>query len=415
MQVFRRPTPHTSALLLFLAFFCVLIVDVRHVAWRDPDSIFFDPTLAFERQYSLVREAQAKSYIKSAGESADYIDYAKAGPDPEFCVGITTLQRPGARYFQRAVGSILAGLTEEERRDIWLTSFIVNVDPREHMAFNESWVPQVMDQMLTYEDVPAEMKAKVQVLSPSDFKRKSVLDYIFLLRSCYERNTPWIVILEDDVVGADGWFLRMKQATEDLIRRRDFHNMIYLRLYYNEGLLGFNGEEWLGYLVRSIMLEMIIALAIFVILRYYPPAATVFTPLTIITILFLCTPMLIGLYFAAGRVTVSPPPRGLSRMDNYGCCSQAFVFPREQVPDLIAWYEDNQPLGEKYIDSLTEMYADEQGLARWALTPVVFQHVGSTSSKASFTTKYGRTNTENNWNFSFEMYDEVELRKDHYG
>ena len=411
MQLFKRPTPHTIAFLLFLAFYLILYIDVRHIAWRDPGSIFFDPKLAFERHYSLAREAQAISYIESAGQ---FGDYTKAGPDPSFCVGIPTLQREGARYFQRAVGSVLAGLTEDERRDLFLVSFFVNLDPTEHVAFKESWLPHVMDKVLTYDDVPRDMKEKVEVLPPGDFMRKALFDYVFLLRSCYESGTPWIVLLEDDVIGADGWFYRMRNAVQELVGKWDFGSILYLRLFYNERLLGWNSEETFGYVVRSLMVEIFVAAVLFAILRYYPPSATYITARTLSTVILVCTPMLITLYFCAGRLTVSPPSTGLSRMDTYGCCSQAFVFPREQVPDLITWYESNQLQGG-FVDVLTEKYANMNGLDRWALTPSVFQHVGSTSSKGQFKSRWGRSNTENIWNFSFERFDEVELRKDHFG
>ena len=418
MQLPSRPSLHTTAFLLFLAFYLLLIIDIRHVAWRDPGSVFFDPKLAFERHYSLAREAQAKSYIKSADESVGYINYTKSGPDPTFCVGIPTLEREGAQYFQRAAGSVLAGLTEEERQDIWLVSFFVNLDPHEHSAYGENWLPQVMDTVLTYEDVPKEMRDKMEVASAIDYRKKGVFDYMVLLRECYATGTPWVMLLEDDVIGADGWLLRTKQAVNELVGRWDFHSSIYLRLFYNERLLGWNSEEWVGYVVRIVLVEMLVAAALLAVPRYAPKAATVLTSRTVGTIIFVCTPMLITAYFVAGRLTVAGPSAGLHRMDKYGCCSQALAFPREQVPDLIAWYESNQMVNRidrGYVDVLTEIYAKENALARWALTPSVFQHVGSKSSKSSFISRWGRSNTENIWNFSFERFDEVELEVEHFG
>lgn len=65
------------------------------------------------------------------------------------------------------------------------------------------------------------------------------------------------------------------------------------------------------------------------------------------------------------------------------------------------------------IDSLTELYANAGDWDRWALTPSLFAHVGSKSSKVSFETKWGRSNTENIWNFGFEEYRREDLREDH--
>ena len=410
----QRPTPHIVAFLVFLAYYCIVIIDIRHVAWRDPSSIFFNPALAFERHYSLTREAQANDYIDIVENSIEIVNYTKAGLNPTFCVGIPTLQREGARYFSRAVGSILAGLTEEERKDLWLVGFIVDLDPKEHLAYNEKWLKELSDQVITYDDVDMwEMRGKVENFSKDDFRKKALVDYTVLLKECYKKGVPWVVMLEDDVVGADGWFARTKKAVEGLAGRRDFHDMLYLRLFYNERLLGWNSEEWLGYVVRSLLVEISIAAILFAALRYVPHAPTYLTSRTLTTILFVCTPICITLYFAAGRLTVASPSTGLNRMDTYGCCSQAFVFPREQIPDLINWYE-SQPDGG-FVDVLTETYANDNDLARWALTPSVFQHVGSKSSKGSFDAKWGRSNTENIWNFSFERFDEEELEEEHFG
>ena len=97
-------------------------------------------------------------------------------------------------------------------------------------------------------------------------------------------------------------------------------------------------------------------------------------------------------------------------MDTYGCFSQAFVIPRERVPELIIYYEMQ---GQGKIDELTERYASEKDLKRWAITPSVFAHVGSTSSKSSFISRWGRSNTENIWNFSFEKFDGERLKDEH--
>ena len=409
----RRPSPHTAAFLLFLFLYALALVDIRHVSWRDPGSVFFDPARAFERQYSLVREAQATSFIKSAGENADVgLTVPKAGPNPEICAGITTLQREGARYFQRAVGSLLAGLTDAERNDLWLVPFIVNLDPEEHSAYNESWLPQVTDQVLTYADATSEVRAKVQAFD--DVKKKALFDYAYLLKTCYAKGMPWVVMLEDDTIAADGWYLRTKVALNELAGRRDFHSILYLRLFYNERLLGWNSEEWLSYVFRSLLVEVAVAGVLFAALRYIPNSSPILTPRTCITLIIICTPMCIALFFSAGRLTVSPPPRGLHRMEKYGCCSQAFVFPREQIPELVSWYEVQLANGG-YVDVLTEYYAKMEGLKRWAITPSVFNHVGSKSSKSQFVSRWGRSNTENIWNFSFERFREGELEGLHVG
>ncbi|KAK3696413.1 hypothetical protein LTR37_017984 [Vermiconidia calcicola] len=418
----RRPQPHILALLLFFAYFLLVLVDVRHHSWRDPGSVFFDSENAFERQYSLLRETEAENFIQDLNEN---VPYQKAGPEPSMCVGITTVQREGARYFRRALGSVLADLTETERRDIFMMPFIVNPDPMEHQAYNEPWLFPLSDEVLTYAFATDEVKGRLREITVdgSDTRRKALFDYIYLLRACYEKGTEWVVMLEDDTVAAEGWYYRTKKGVEHLVARTDYSRTVYLRLFYNERLLGWNGEEVWVYTIRVILVEVALLAVLVALARYFPPAAGVLTPGTIATICFTIAPMLIVLYFAAGRLTVAGPSRGINRMDSYGCCSQAFVFPRSQVPGLLAWYESNadgylDPIthaDKTQIDSLTEIYANEKGLTRYALTPSVFQHVGGMSTKPTSITRWGRSNAENIWNFSFEVLEKEDLEKEHIG
>jgi hypothetical protein len=66
------------------------------------------------------------------------------------------------------------------------------------------------------------------------------------------------------------------------------------------------------------------------------------------------------------------------QMNSYGCCSQALLFRRYQVPLLLDFFKRK---GEGPRDSLIEDYADELGLSRWALAPSVFQHIGPRRTK----------------------------------
>jgi hypothetical protein len=232
-------------------------------------------------------------------------------------------------------------------------------------------------------------------------------------------------MLEDDAIAADGWYLKTVDALTQLVRRSDFGKTVYLRLFYNERLLGWNSEETTRYVVNVVLFELLVLIVGLALMRYGPPhlSATLLTPATLVVIVGVVTPMCIALYFLAGRLTVAGPPKGLHRMDTYGCCSQAFVFPRVQIPGLLDWYEEYHDgyidpvslVRRTQVDSLTEIYANENGLVRYALTPSVFQHVGGTSTKPTFTTRWGRSNTENIWNFSFERLDGEKLKKDHYG
>ena len=69
---------------------------------------------------------------------------------------------------------------------------------------------------------------------------------------------------------------------------------------------------------------------------------------------------------------------------------------------------------ERFARLPYQIYAKREGFDQWALTPSVFQHVGGKSSKGESTGLWGRKNTENIWNFSFEMFDEKKLEKEHF-
>lgn len=419
-----RLTPHTTALLAFLVFYCILLIDIHHWGARDPGSAFFDPATAFERIYSDRREQEAEKYIISSTAPRLGKRPLKAAANPTFCVGIPTVQRDGARYFRRAMGSLLAGLTARERKDLYIMPFVVNVDPEEHMAFHEPWLEVVADEVLTYRGAGDEVLAQLGEAMQNDVntRKKALFDYTHMMEKCAEKNTEWILLVEDDTVAADGWYKRTVEATRELQRRSDFQNTLYLRLFYNERLLGWNSEEWFTYTLRSILFEAAIFTALILTSAFLPQTRQALTPLTILTTTFLVGPLLITAFFLAGRLTVAGPSRGLNKMNAYGCCSQAFVFPRHQIPSLLSFYDQarngyidpDTGADKTQIDSLTEIYAERHGLERWALTPSVFQHVGGQSTKPTSITRWGRSNAENIWNFGFERLDGEELGRMHY-
>lgn len=92
-------------------------------------------------------------------------------------------------------------------------------------------------------------------------------------------------------------------------------------------------------------------------------------------------------------------------MDKYGCCTQALVFQRHQVPGLIAYLTERKA-GQ--TDSMIEDYADAFKLERYALSPQVVQHIGLVSSRDNL-----EINTKSTWAFWFEASDAAKLRAEH--
>lgn len=81
-------------------------------------------------------------------------------------------------------------------------------------------------------------------------------------------------------------------------------------------------------------------------------------------------------------------------MNRHGCCTEVLVFPREQVPDLVAYLQERK---SGPTDNLIEGYADQTSLTRLALAPQQLQHVGLQSSRNN-----PEINIQSTWALWFE-------------
>lgn len=123
----------SPALVAFFIIYVFLVIYCRLAFYRDPTSLFFDPSVAYHRQYSSFRQHQAEKFIDSASETG----FLRSDNTTllSLCVGIATVARDGERYFRSSIGSLLQGLTEEERQDIHLITFIAHTDPTMHPEY----------------------------------------------------------------------------------------------------------------------------------------------------------------------------------------------------------------------------------------------------------------------------------------
>lgn len=411
-RCFLCTSPQVKLFFVFAVVFCAAAQYFHVVSAADPSSFFFNARRAYQRRYSSIRIEQAKVLIASSGSSASPL---KASQSPSICIGIATVQRDDARYFDLLVGSLLKGLSDAERNEIYLLPFIANTNPHAHYAYNESWLFNLADEVMTYENVTARDRARMHLQeTPNGHKKKALFDYAAVLQRCLELKAPHIIMLEDDVIAADGWFRRTKAALEDLESRDEYLNSIYMRLFYNTKIQGWNSEFWPHYLLWSGVFEILLVYMLWLLRRSHASIARILSPRTTLVILFICSPACVALYFAAGRLTVHPNPTGIHQMNSYGCCSQALLFPRHQVSPLLNYFKKK---GTGLRDELIEAYADERRLTRWALTPSVFQHIGSRSSKwrgngTDVVDENGFISTERIWNFHFESWDAERLRRE---
>lgn len=395
----------------------VVLYTIKSTSARDPTSWFFSPRKGYAPKYSAIRRQQADEFIASYNPS----NVVKAGDDKsrKLCVGIPSFKRPGEQYLHEAVGSLIQGLSDEERQEIYLMVFIPHSSPAVHPAYNEAWLSGLVDEVVTYGFGIDRMQYIREMETKKKFDEKGLFDYSYLLDKCVEQFTPYIAIFEDDTVAMDGWYHRTIAAIHDAEQqaalRRAKPDFLYLRLFYTEEFLGWNTEYWKRYLFNSICIAAIPTIMIFAMRMTQPTtklSLTLVTRRTFLT-LYAMLAVLILFFFALGRNTVLPVTAGVHEMPKFGCCSQAFVFPNTKARELVTYFKERH-LG--YMDVLTEDFANERGELRYAITPSLVQHVGRKSSKGDDygpMSKWGMSVAEKIWSFTFERFDEARLKSEH--
>ena len=209
-----QATPGISAFLLFALLYLCAIQYYRRNSYRDPTSFFFDPTCAYKPEYSPFRQQEANAYINAstvaAPQRSNITSFNKT-----LCVGIASVARDGVQYFRTTVGSVLDGLSDEERQAIYLILFIAHTDPTVHPAYSEGWMEIVSDKVLIY-DLPEDQLRHTKDLEKqgTSFREKGLFDYMYLLKACSTIGAPFIAILEDDVIAQDGWYHRTMKGLE---------------------------------------------------------------------------------------------------------------------------------------------------------------------------------------------------------
>jgi hypothetical protein len=383
--------------------YSLIVLFLKNISSRDPTSIFFQSGKAFTPDYSEIRRMQAEIYINNASSS---VSSDRPTTDPRLCVGVTSVQRLDL-HLDVAIGSLLQGLTGEERNAIHLMVLIANTDPGDHDSYHTPWLHDLADQVLTYKDIPDDRKARLMRLEREDpeHRVKPLLDYTHLLEACAVTGAAHVLMLEDDVVAAGTWFRRTNTMLQQLEQHQDFDKSVYVRLFYTSHLLGWNSEDWFSYLLHSVIVLSVSFAILSLLQRCHRAISMVLTAHVTRVIVLVHVPACILFYYAAGRLTVAPLRSGLRPMDRFGCCSQALVFPRRVIPDLITFYRDE---GIGFVDVLTEVFADKHDLRRWALVPSAFQHIGMRSSKGDDYrgSRWNRSVAANIWNFDFEMFGE---------
>lgn len=397
-----RSRPGTSAFLAFFLIYLALIHYCSQTYYRDPTSAFFDPIRGYQLSYSAERQNDADTFIRNANLTT----YVQITPqDPKMCIGIATVAREQDQYVRRTIGSLIDGLEPSEREQIFLVVLIAHADPQMHPIYGEPWLTNVADKTLLYDVNQGRLQNLRDWETNKDYRKKAVFDYTYVLQRCVDAGTQWIAMIEDDTLAVEGWFPRamdaLRKADEQHSTTEEM-DWLYLRLFYTEEFLGWNSEEWRGYLVASMAVTGMMGMVLLLIRQCL--FEKTLTNTMIATACLVYAPACISLYFMAGRLSMQPLLPGLYRMPKFGCCAQGLVYSHKMASKVINRLSQ---VREGYVDQIVEAWANDLNLVRWVTVPSLLQHVGALSSKGDdrgSAAKYGRSVAEKIWSFSFEEY-----------
>jgi hypothetical protein len=191
----------------FLLFYFFLFQYCRTTYYADPTSYFFDPKRAYSPGYSARRRDEAAAFIQQESDvpSRRLINDTQ----PKLCIGIASIAREGVHYLHYSTGSLLHGLSIEERQQMVLITLLAHANASEHPDASSTWLLNVADQVLDY-GPPFENQEYVQSLELDEDKQKekSLFDYVHLLEACKSTGADFVFMMEDDTVAAEGWYRR---------------------------------------------------------------------------------------------------------------------------------------------------------------------------------------------------------------
>ncbi|VUC20984.1 unnamed protein product [Clonostachys rosea] len=308
---------------------------------------------------------------------------------------------------QITIGSLLHGLTDQERAELYISVLIAQTDPTHHPNWNERWLREAVDSFFTY-DVNATQLAYLRRLEETEhYTEKGVFDYLYALRQCYDTGASYVGMFEDDVILAHGWLIRTLQGLHEIPDSTQEHPAwLFMRLFNQERSIGWasraiggNNEYWIilgaGLGTSAVVL---FTRQRWRFSRRYLDLGTLFV------VVLILVPGLVVLFFQSGKASLLPHSPGVFN-EPFGCCSQAMIFPRAQVPLLARSLQERK---EGQIDLMLDDIASSNKLERYALYPVQAQHIGIDSAR-----KTAKEEAQAIWSMAFEDLKPKELERDH--
>lgn len=259
---------------------------------------------------------------------------------------------------------------------MYLSVFFTNTEPSIHPSWKQPWLEILVDLAYSYNVSKAELERLTRLEEEKSFKEKGVYDYVYALQRCYELGTNWIIMFEGDIIVADGWFVRTLQGLRSIEPKlgKSTKDWLFMRLFNQErstgwssNQIGSNNELWI-----SFGIGVFVSAFILVTRRHSTMIKRHIDNWALAVICLIAIPSFVVLFFRAGKASMLPPSPGV-RQEAFGCCSQAMVFPREQIPKVIEYLKERKA-GQ--VDLMLNDWSRSSGLARLALYPVQAQHIG---------------------------------------
>lgn len=257
----------------------------------------------------------------------------------------------------------------------------VDSDPRSHtdMDYIPKWIT-------VFHRFSKNNASRHTVLSYNDLLDKEKEDYVFCLEKAFEQNLTYALLVEDDTLPRADLFPVIKAkilaANAEERRRNSLGNVLYVKLYHPERLLGYFSLE----IERIPELFCLAVIVSSILVRVYtkwrhdsrPLCANVFV---VFFIYSLCVLFLIGRQnilkvrlFSQHLYQMTPAP---------SCCTPAMLFPRaggEIVMQYLRGVTCHRQFGKDI--ALDRLVRERRHITR-LIQPNLFQHIGHYSSLRS--------------------------------
>jgi hypothetical protein len=434
--------------------------------WRKPAGRTYpvsDRIVSYAEDWFTDHTAEdARDYEDTQVEEDEDRQAATEQQTPILCVAIDTFARHGPDYLPATVGSLLQPLTPIDRRQIHLiVRFKGDTDEdgkEQHASYDPLVRSFIVDEIVLgfrgQRRRPIDLdkaNATSDAIWQSRYQRatalaaekgranaQGVVDYAHALWSCIETGTPYILILEDDIVAQPRWLDRIRSEIIPELQRWSAKGVPYTCTYLGHAsqYMGWNNDDT----PRIVTALVSLYLVAIVILRKtglvtarssnrgtsHPETASFVwreskdnvdfaSQLSSISstrrsgiqfLLLLLLPLFLTpyvfLFLIQGKEAALPLPFGISTT-NVACCSFAFLFSRESAEHVSrhlvsdGYADDRLPLPR---DLAMQDVASKTGRKELIYKPALFQHVGVVSNRGFSDVHRGR-----NMGFELDVLD----------